>query len=615
MLMNEDIICISSIDWDFIWQGHQEIMTRLARNGNRVLFVENTGVRAPKLTDLGRIKRRLTNWKRGLHGIRKVEENLYVYSPLVIPFPYFRFARFVNKRIVFSVLFKWLKAIGFSEPIVWVFLPTGLSLDIISAVEPKVLIYYCIDSFQSSSKEAVRIKHTERLILKKADMAFVTSSELSDYCAQWNKNVHYFPFGVNIENFKNILCTPRKIPDDIGKVKKPVVGYVGGLHKWMDYDLLRFIADENKNISFVFCGPIQTDVSKIQNLSNVFLLGQKDQKSLPGYVAEFDVSIIPYRITEYTRNVYPTKLNEYLSMGKRVISTNLPEVIKFNKENNGIVQIAQSKEEFSDRVKEALSSRPDSGESEAAVKIAEKNSWTSRLEEMSLLIEEMASKKTRERDVLWKKNLRRIYKNANKRALPFAAFLFLMYLLVFHTPLVWLAGKPLEINDTPGKADVIVALGAGVGESGKAGQNYEERVGLAVSLYKEGYAKKILYSSGYHYIMREAEVMKSMAVSMGVDPKDIILDQTPVNSYEMIKNLDVIAGNNNWKKIIIVSSPYHMLRTKMLCDKNLKGRDIFYVPVENSRYYSKRGRVSPRHISGIAHEYISILYYKVKKYI
>ena len=30
MLQNEDIICISSIDWDFIWQGHQEIMTRLA---------------------------------------------------------------------------------------------------------------------------------------------------------------------------------------------------------------------------------------------------------------------------------------------------------------------------------------------------------------------------------------------------------------------------------------------------------------------------------------------------------------------------------------------------------------------------------------------------------
>src|SRR5207249_10577232 len=44
-----DILCISSIDWDFIWQGHQEIMSTLASRGHRVLFVENTGVRAPQM--------------------------------------------------------------------------------------------------------------------------------------------------------------------------------------------------------------------------------------------------------------------------------------------------------------------------------------------------------------------------------------------------------------------------------------------------------------------------------------------------------------------------------------------------------------------------------------
>jgi hypothetical protein len=46
-LTGETILCLSSIDWDFNWQGHQEIMSRLADHGNRVLFVENTGVRVP----------------------------------------------------------------------------------------------------------------------------------------------------------------------------------------------------------------------------------------------------------------------------------------------------------------------------------------------------------------------------------------------------------------------------------------------------------------------------------------------------------------------------------------------------------------------------------------
>src|SRR3990167_8933968 len=106
MLKNEDIICISSIDWDFIWQGHQEIMTKLARGGNRVLFIENTGARTPSFKDLGRIKNRIYNWRKGIHGIRKIEDGLYVYSPLVLPFPYSKIARSINKRLVFSVLMK-----------------------------------------------------------------------------------------------------------------------------------------------------------------------------------------------------------------------------------------------------------------------------------------------------------------------------------------------------------------------------------------------------------------------------------------------------------------------------------------------------------------------------
>jgi hypothetical protein len=65
ILHGYDIVCFSSIDWQFIWQGHQEIMSTLAANGNRVLFVENTGVRAPAMRDLPRVRQRLRNWWRG----------------------------------------------------------------------------------------------------------------------------------------------------------------------------------------------------------------------------------------------------------------------------------------------------------------------------------------------------------------------------------------------------------------------------------------------------------------------------------------------------------------------------------------------------------------------
>lgn len=88
MLRGRDIICISSIDWDFIWQGHQQIMSTLVAHGNRVLFIENTGVRSPRLKDLPRLKHRVTRWWRSTKGFRQERENLYGFSPLIVPLPY-----------------------------------------------------------------------------------------------------------------------------------------------------------------------------------------------------------------------------------------------------------------------------------------------------------------------------------------------------------------------------------------------------------------------------------------------------------------------------------------------------------------------------------------------
>lgn len=197
MLKNQDIICISSIDWDFIWQGHQEIMVTLARNGNRVLFIENTGVRSPTLQDLPRIKRRIYSWLHSVKGIRKEEENLYIYSPIILPFPYSRIARRLNRHIMLSAIKRWVRSLSFSNPIIWTFLPTSLVLDIIEGIDNRLVVYYCIDNFEASSPRARRIRTTEKILLEKADLVFVTANNLFDWCSGHNKNVHLFPYGVN----------------------------------------------------------------------------------------------------------------------------------------------------------------------------------------------------------------------------------------------------------------------------------------------------------------------------------------------------------------------------------------------------------------------------------
>src|SRR5207237_1183692 len=170
-----DIVCISSIDWDFIWQGHQEIMSTLAAQGHRVLFVENTGVRAPRARDLPRVRQRIRNWWRGTKGFREERPNLFVYSPLLLPLPYSRVARWINRFVLMRALRRWMRATGFFRPIVWTFLPTPLALDLLREVDPQLTIYYCIDDLASSSIGARRIVPHEERLFREADLVFVTS--------------------------------------------------------------------------------------------------------------------------------------------------------------------------------------------------------------------------------------------------------------------------------------------------------------------------------------------------------------------------------------------------------------------------------------------------------
>ena len=229
MLRGKDILYFSSIDWDFLWQGHQQIAVTLAANGNRVLFVENTGVRPPRLGDLPRLRRRLLNWWRGIKGFRQEQENLFVYSPLILPFPYSWVARRVNCLLLLRALRRWMRATRFHRPLIWTFLPTPLVRALIRELDPALTVYYCIDDFASSSPSARRISRSEIRLFREADLVFVTSEKLRERAARFSRQVHLFPFGVNFCAFEKVRSGLDEVPTDLQRLQRPVVGYVGGV--------------------------------------------------------------------------------------------------------------------------------------------------------------------------------------------------------------------------------------------------------------------------------------------------------------------------------------------------------------------------------------------------
>ena len=367
-------------------------------------------------------------------------------------------------------------------------------------------------------------------------------------------------------------------------------------------------------------GPVQCDISGLSGLKNVFFLGRKEHRELKKYIDSFDVCLIPYKVTEYTNNSYPNKAIEYMAFGKPVVSTSLEEFKSlFRKE----VYFADNYGAFSVSIENAL--KEDNAQlRKARIECAGANTWQKRIEDMSAVIVDEINKKIIQKDNSWKKimrlSLRRLKVRTGKLLFTCAT----LYLVIFYTPVIWFLSAPLKLDEQPHKADAIVVFAGGVGESGKPEQGYEERVEKAVELFKNGYAQHLVFSSGYTYVFTEPMVMKALAVSQGVPEKAIILEDRARSTFENVKLSAGILKRENWKDIILISSPYNMRRASLVFNKNAKDIKVNYVS-SNSIFYEhplrkNRNQVTLKQINliqirALVHEYLGIIYYLLKGYI
>lgn len=586
-------------------------MSVLAQQGNRVLFIENTGVRRVAVKDYPRLKSRFLNWKKGVKGIRKVRENLYVYAPLVLPFPYSKIARVINKVLIGMTIRRWVRTMQFENPIVWTWLPTGLSSEVIRFLNAQLVIYYCADNFEASSAGAKNIRKTENDLIQNADLVFVTSKALFDRCSQLTGQVHMFPYGFNHEIFG---CEDDLSATDIESIKRPILGYVGGVHKFIDFELVKKIALAHPDKSLVFVGPLQTNVRYLANLPNVHFLGQKQYEMLPAYIKHFDLCLIPYVKNEYTRNVYPTKMNEYLFMGKPVVSTQLPEVEYFNQCHDGVVLVAESYDIFLLKIREGLS-QCDPVLATHRIKVAESNAWSKKIEVMNALIQAKLMEKVKARESNWQYTLKQVYESSRQKIFATIATCLIAYVLTFHTSLVWILAKPLRVMDLPVQSDAIVVLAGGIGESGIPGEAYQEKVKQAVFLYREGYAKKVILLSGAGHVFLEAQIMKALAVSLGIPGNAVILDKRGGGNYVSLINTKKIMEDQGWGSMLLITSRYNSLRSQLILKKNFSGITVRFVPASLSAFFGEQEKVQFKHVRAILHEYLGIIYYWIKGYI
>src|SRR5262249_16063270 len=161
---------------------------------------------------------------------------------------------------------------------------TPLALDLIEDLDPQLTIYYCIDDLASSSPGARRIVASEDRLFRDADLVFVTSERLRERAARFTDRLHLFPFGVNLNGSSAVRASREGVAEEVESLRRPLGGYVGGIHQWVDQDLVASVAAAMHDASFAMVGPQQTDLSRLEACPNVRLYGQRPHPDVPRYV-------------------------------------------------------------------------------------------------------------------------------------------------------------------------------------------------------------------------------------------------------------------------------------------------------------------------------------------
>jgi glycosyltransferase involved in cell wall biosynthesis len=374
MLTGENIICFAK-DWSEDPTSNNHVMRLLAKH-NRVLWLNSITTRTPSLAsgrDLRKILRKLSSISE---GARQVDENLWVYTPVVLPFPASPLAAWANVRILKTALSLLRRKLDMPRFQLWSFLPTAAPY--FGNLGEELSVYYCTDEFsQFKHVDGNTMRAREEEILRKVDVVFATAHSLLERKKVYNPEAHLASHGVDHAHFAKALGDDITAHAEVASLPRPMLGFFGLLEQWIDQDLLLFLAERHPEWSIVLIGAATADISRLQARPNIHHIPRRPYADLPRYCKAFSVGLIPFALNELTRHVNPIKLREYLSAGLPVVSTALPEV-EFYKD---VCRIGHSKEEFLAACEAAIAEDSPAARAERS-RLMERETWEKKVEQL-----------------------------------------------------------------------------------------------------------------------------------------------------------------------------------------------------------------------------------------
>jgi glycosyltransferase involved in cell wall biosynthesis len=359
-----DLICLSHLRWNFVFQRPNHLMTQCSRE-RRVFFVEEPILLEPTLAE-----------RTGAQlAIREVSPRLYVVTPQLV-----RGSDVVSAQR--DLLQQLYQSQGIVAPIVWFYTP--MALEVARDLPAAARVYDCMDELSAFRGAPPELPGLERELLGLVDLVFTGGQSLFESKRNLHPSVHLFPSSVDVEHFR---AAREGLPDPLDQqpIARPRVGFFGVLDERLDKELLEQIARERPDWSLVLVGPVvKIDPASLPRLPNIHYLGQKSYEQLPSYLSGWQVAIMPFALNDSTRFISPTKTLEYLAGGKPVVSTQIRDVMRPYAER-GLIQAAE-RHNFVAAIERALAGAALADPAEVDAFLA-RTSWQRTWAEMSALIE------------------------------------------------------------------------------------------------------------------------------------------------------------------------------------------------------------------------------------
>nr|WP_314625201.1 glycosyl transferase [uncultured Janthinobacterium sp.] len=338
------LIYVSPLPWNsFAQRPHKFVEWFHARHAGPVLWIDPYPTRLPAWEDVRRLRSRM--------GSAHATPRPLPPWLTVLPAPAFPIEPLPGSGVVNGFLWRRIhqaveRFSAAGQCLLAFGKPSKLALQLMHRHPQLTTLFDIMDDFPEFYRGISRfaMERSERAVAAQVEQVLVSSTLLARRFAACGPRLNMALNACAIETLPPVKNLPAR-------PASPMLGYVGTIAQWFDWDLVLALAAAHPSVPVRLIGPVFGAIPESLP-GNIELLPACQHQQAINHMQEFSVGLIPFKRTALTASVDPIKYYEYRALGLPVLSTRFGEMAM--REDQPGVFLAEQNSNLQQLVEQAL---------------------------------------------------------------------------------------------------------------------------------------------------------------------------------------------------------------------------------------------------------------------